>query len=250
MVSIGYLVVNVGLFSEDEIERRERVANELVDAEVTFLQSTRGPRVVESTIEEEWAVPGLLELVDEHEDDVDAFVIGCFGDPGLNALREYTEVPVVGPAEVTVHTAAMVGERFTLLNLTDATEPVMERLFRGYSLEDRLASVRTLSVGVADIDDQSATLARQMVSTGRAAIEEDGADALIPGCMGLAFVGNHNPVAEELDAPFLDPLALGLETAATWARHDIAQSPTASPAIDRSRLAGLVGAAGVGSDTA
>lgn len=248
MITVGYLVVNVGLFSREDIDRRQRVADELVDADVNFLQSQRGPRVVESTIEEEWAVPGLIDLVDRHEDRVDAFAIGCFGDPGLDALREYTDVPVVGPAEVTTHTAAMVGERFSLLNLTEKTEPVMERLIRGYSLEGRLASVRTLDVGVADIDDQSEDLARQMVAEGQTAVEEDGADALIPGCMGLAFVQNHNRVSEAMDVPFLDPLALALETAEAWARHGISQSPTASPDVDRSRLTGLGEAAGTKSD--
>jgi allantoin racemase len=240
MVTVGYLVVNVGLFTQKDISRRQRIANELVDADVIFLESQRGPRVVESTLEEEWAVPGLVDLVDRHEDDVDAFAIGCFGDPGLDALREYTDVPVVGPAEAAAHTAAMVGESFSLLNLTDGTEPVMKRLFRGYSVEDRLASVRTLDVGVADIDDQSADLAQQMVSEGQAAVEEDGADALIPGCMGLAFVGNDNRISEDVDVPFLDPLAISLETARVWASQGITQSPTASPSVDRSRLTGLV----------
>jgi allantoin racemase len=239
MVSIGYLVVNVGLFGDEELDRRERIANDLVDADVRFLQSPRGPRVVESMLEEEWAVTGLLEAVDTAEDDVDAFVIGCFGDPGLAALREYTRVPVVGPAEVACHTAAMVGDRFSVLNLTEETVPLMERVVRGYRIADQLASCPTLDVGVADIDHDSERLADQMIEAGRSAVDADRADALVPGCMGLAFMRVHDRITTELGVPFVDPVSLSLETAATWARHGITQSPTSSPNVDRSRLDGL-----------
>lgn len=241
MVSIGYLVVNVELFDADEIARRERIANELVDADVTLLESQSGPRVVESMVEEEWAVPGLLDLIRRHEEELDAFVIGCFGDPGLDALREFTDTPVVAPAETSYHTAAMLGDQFACLNLTDESEPLIERTVHKYHLDDYLGSVRTLNLGVADIDHDSASIVRDMVTAGQAAIEEDGADAVIPGCMGLAFMQVHDEIASELGVPFLDPVALSLETARMWARHNFAQSPSSSPNIDRSRLTGLFG---------
>jgi allantoin racemase len=46
----------------------------------------------------------------------------------------------------------------------------------------------------------------------------------------------HERIAGELGVPFLDPVTFALETAQTWARHGVTQSPTASPPIDRERL--------------
>lgn len=241
MVSIGYLIANVGLFEADDIARRERIANDLVAADVSLIESETGPRVIESMVEEEWAVRGLLESVESAEDEMDAFVVGCFGDPGLAALREFTDTPVVGPAETSYHTAAMLGDTFTCLNLTDESEPLIHRAVHDYHLDSRLTSIRTLDLGVADIEHDSETIVTDMAAAGRAAIDEDGADVLIPGCMGLAFMQVHEEIAAELGVPFLDPVTLSLETARTWAEHGLAQSPTASPTIDRSRLTGLVG---------
>lgn len=239
MVSIGYLVVNVGLFNADEIGRRERIANDLVDADVSLIELETGPRVIESMVEEDWAVPGLLKSVKSAEDEVDAFVIGCFGDPGLDALREFTDTPVIGPAESSYHTAAMLGDTFTCLNLTDHSEPLIRRAVHDYHLGSRLESIRTLNLGVADIEHDSDTIVTDMIAAGRAAIEEDDADVLIPGCMGLAFMQVHDEITAELGVPFLDPVTLSLETARTWAKHGLAQSPSAFPTFDRSRLSGL-----------
>jgi len=236
MVSIGYLVANVGLLDESDLEHREQVANDLVEAVVAFLESEWGPKVIESETEEELAVPGMLRLLSEHEEEYDAFVVGCFGDPGLMTFREFTDKPIVGPAMASYHTAAQIAGGFSILNIVERTEPLMHRIVNDYHLADRVTSVRTLGVGVDEIDHDDDELARNMISTGRVAVEEDGAGALIPGCMGLSFMQVHEDIADELGVPFLDPVTLALETARTWTRHGITQSPTTSPKIDRERL--------------
>ena len=39
---------------------------------------------------------------------------GCFSDPGLEALRELTSIPVVGPGAAALHLAAQLGTRMTI----------------------------------------------------------------------------------------------------------------------------------------
>lgn len=236
MVSVGYLVPNVGLLDEDDIARRGEIATELVDADVDLLVSKWGPKVIESGVEEELAVPGLVQILTEHEDEYDAFVVGCFGDPGLRTLRELTKKPVVGPAMTSYHTAVQLVGEFSLLNIVERSEPLMRRIIRNYGFEERLASVRTLGVGVDDIGHDDDQLVERMIGTGRSAVETDGAEALIPGCMGLSFMQVHEEIADELGVPFLDPVTLALETAQMWARHDLKSSSDTASQFPRSRL--------------
>lgn len=239
MVSVAYLVSSRG-HDEDELARRERIANDLVAADVRMVPVDDGPQSVESTVEEEWAAVGLLRLIERHEDEFDAFFVGCFGEPGLAAARELTDTPVVGSASATFHTAAQVADRFSCLTILDATAPMARRQVHEMGLADRLASVRVVEAPVLDIDHDSEQLAERMTAVGRAAVDEDGAEALVPGCMSLAFARIHERIAADLAVPFLDPVTIGLETAALWARHGITQSPAAYPSPPRDKLTGLL----------
>jgi allantoin racemase len=239
MISVAYLVSSRG-HGADELARREQIANDLVAADVSMVPVDDGPQSVESTVEEEWAASGLLQLIDRHEDEFDAFFVGCFGEPGLAAARELADSPVVGSASATFHTAVQVADRFSCLTILDATAPMARRQVHEMGLADRLASIRVVEAPVLDIDHDSEELAEQMTAVGRAAVAEDGAEALVPGCMSLAFARVHERIAADLSVPFLDPVTIGLETAALWARHGITQSPAAYPSPNRAKLADLL----------
>jgi allantoin racemase len=247
MSDLAYLVPGVGL-DEAELERREGIANTLVADDVTVLEAGEGPLSIESSVEEEWSVTGVMKLVAAHEDEYDAFVIGCFGDPGLAAARELTRTPVVGPAAASFHAAAQLADRFSCLTILDTTEPFTRRLIHEYGFGENLASVPIVEAPVLDIDHSSDALVADMIAAGREAIEEDGAEALVPGCMSLSFMQVHDEIADELGVPFIDPVTMGLETASTWARHGMTHSPAAYPQADRSKLGGLLDTAAPAAD--
>ncbi|MEE6209883.1 aspartate/glutamate racemase family protein [Salarchaeum sp. III] len=232
MVDIAYLVPGSG-FTEDERARRERVANDLTSATVTVVNADPdGPSSIESTVDDALSVPGTLRRARAIEAEYDAIVVGCFGDTGLRPLRELVSVPVVGPAEATVHTAAQVADRFGWLTVLDRTIPMCREQLHALGFTERCAGVRSVDAPVEDIDHESTALAERMVATGSRAVREDGADALFPGCMSLSFAQQHEFVAERLDVPFLDPATIALEQAATWARHGITQSDRSYPPVE------------------
>lgn len=247
MATLAYLVPGVGL-DDEELERRERIANDLVSDDVRIIEAGEGPLSIESSVEEEWSTVGVMKLVAEHEDRFDAFVIGCFGDPGMAAARELTDVPVVGPAAASFHTAAQLADRFSCITILESTQPFTRRLVHEYGLGDRLASVPVVEAPVLEIDHSSDALVEDMIAAGRAAVEEDGAEALVPGCMSLSFMQVHDEIAAELGVPFVDPVTVGLETASTWARHGITHSRETFPEADRSKLDGLLGAPAASAD--
>ena len=74
------------------------------------------PPAIESALDEAACVPPMLALVREAQDrGYDAVVIACFSDPGLDAAREATDLPVVGIQDAAMHLAAQLGYRFTVL---------------------------------------------------------------------------------------------------------------------------------------
>jgi len=247
MAAIAYLVPGVGL-PDEELERRERIANDLVADDVTVLEAGEGPLSIESAVEEEWSSVGIMRMVADHEADYDAFLIGCFGDPGLAAARELTDTPVVGPAAASFHTAAQVGDRFACITILEKTRPFTRRLVEEYGLGDRLASVPVVDAPVLEIDHDSEALVEEMIAAGRTAVEDDDAEALVPGCMSLSFMQVHDRIAAELGVPFIDPVTIGLETAGTWARHGLTHSRVAYPPANRSKLDGLLGARSAADD--
>lgn len=224
-----------------EIERRERIANEMVDSAVTYLTVDSGPLSIESGIEEAWAAAELLPLVERHREEFDAFVVGCFGEPGLRPLRELTEKPVLTSASPALHTAAQLGTRFSVLTILEATEPKAREQLREHGLADQVASVRVVDAPVLSVDHEDDSLIEQMRATAQLAVKEDGAEVVVPGCASLSFMQAHEDLTESLGVPFLDPVRISLATAELWARHGISHSPIAYPPAPREKLDGLLG---------
>lgn len=131
-----------------------------------------------------------------------AFVIACFSDPGLAALRASMPVPVMGIAESAVLTAMTLGQRFGLLSILRGSVPRHLRYLGAMGVTDRLAGDLPLDLGVADLADTGRTFAR-LVEVGRELRDRHGAEVLILGCAGMA--GQRAALEKALDCPVIDP---------------------------------------------
>jgi allantoin racemase len=80
--------------------------------EVSITDVPAGPASIESAYEEYLSVPAAAEAMTGPEaEGEDAAILGCFGDPGIDALRELTSrMVVVAPGAAGCHLAAMCGE--------------------------------------------------------------------------------------------------------------------------------------------
>ncbi|MAM55738.1 MAG: hypothetical protein CMN25_00155, partial [Salinicola sp.] len=89
-----------------------RVAAEHTQIHVS--QPDSGPVSIESHFDEAVSAVGVLEEIRRGEAlGMDAYVIACFGDPGLLAARELTRAPVIGIAEAGFHLAALIAIPFS-----------------------------------------------------------------------------------------------------------------------------------------
>ena len=159
-----------------------------------------GPFGIESQADVEQVVLPLRRMV-EADNAADAFVIACYSDPGLHLCREGTRRPVFGIAECAVLTALARGDRFGVIAIAQKSIRRHARYLRQMGLIDRLAGERPLDVSVAESANEG-TLAR-MVETGRALVDEDGADVVVMGCAGMAR--HRRPLEDALGVPVIDP---------------------------------------------
>jgi allantoin racemase len=114
--------------------------------EIVAVTGGFGPQVIGSRAENARAAHGVLELVAQHGDAVDAVVLAVSLDTTLWACRGQLDKPVVGMTEAALLTGVMVGTRLGVLTYGVRLGPVYRELVESYGLGARLAVVETVDV--------------------------------------------------------------------------------------------------------
>jgi allantoin racemase len=173
-----------------------------------------GPASIESMYEEYLSIPATVRRAVELEGEGwDALILGCHGDPGLDALRELVSIPVVGPGEATALMAVSLGHRFSVVTITESMIAPTERQMRNVGVGEKLASVRAVGIPVLALHRDRERSMAAVIAEGRRAIQEDRADTLVLGCMTMGFLEIAEAVAPELGVPVLNPGKVALKFA-------------------------------------
>jgi Asp/Glu/hydantoin racemase len=169
--------------------------------EIECVTLKEGPYGIETQEHVESVALPLRRLV-AGSNDVDAFVIACYSDPGLHVCREATARPVFGINEAGVLTALARGERFGVIAIAQRSIRRHVRYMRQMGLLDRLAGERPVNMSVAETASGERTLDR-MTEVGRQLRDTDDADVIVMGCAGMA---RHRASLEAaLGIPVIDP---------------------------------------------
>jgi len=222
MMKITVINPNTSQSMTDHLDRElKKIKRDDTELEVTC--PDRGPITIESAYDEAYAIPPTLELVKKANDEgQDTVILACFSDPGLEAAKEISEIPVVGIEESTLHVAAMLGNKFTILTTLKERIAAKTNDVKRFGLESSLASVRALEMTVAETDEYPEKAQERIFEVARIAIEEDGAETFALGCAGMA--GYAKPVEEKLGAVVLDPSSVALKIAEAIVDGDLTQS--------------------------
>ena len=168
---------------------------------IRCLTLAEGPPGIENQRQADLTIAPMLALAAAQKD-ATGYVIACFGDPGLHALRDQTKLPVVGIQEAAVMTALTLGQRFGVIAILQQSIPRHLRAFGAMGVLDRLAGDRALGLGVADLTDPSKSLAA-MIMAGKLLRDHDGANVLIMGCAGMAHY--RATLEAETGLPVIEP---------------------------------------------
>ncbi len=214
-----------------ELGRREEylAKHAFPGTEVRVRETESGPASVESSVEEQLAVPGILEAAPAlAEEGFDALIIGCYGDPGLAAARELVEIPVIGPGQASVHLAAQLGQRLAVLTVVEEVVPSLWRQLRGYGLEGLVVEVRAVDVPVLELRDRRDEVLASLEAEARRALQA-GADTLVLGCMTMGFLDVAPELARRVGVPVVNPVLAALKAAESAVALGVASSPRAYP---------------------
>jgi allantoin racemase len=188
----------------------DRETEELVDAvrlpqfEPVIRSLSEGPPHLEYHTYEHEALGPMLELFREAEADrCAAGIVGCFYDGGLRELREVVRMPVVGMAEAALALAATMGHRFSIVVGRRKWIPKMHDNLVLYGHERRLASFRSVEMGIPEVAQDPALFFDRCIEESRLAIEQDGAEVVV--LSEIASPPFWERAAKELDAPIVDP---------------------------------------------
>lgn len=199
----------------EEVERRRAKLQSWAfpGTEVEALSVDRGPASIESAYEEYLTVgPVAQKLRAVESEGYDAAILGCFGDPGLDGLREVSEKPVVGPAGASMALAVTLGHKFGIVTVTGSVVHALRRLAWETGVLNALASVRYIDTPVLELNHSRDEAVSRMVEEGKKSIE-DGADTLILGCMSMGFLDVAEEMSVELGVPVVNPAKAGLKHA-------------------------------------
>lgn len=175
------------------------------DVEIVTVTPEAGPLTIESYYDEYLAIPWVLKEIKEDVDNFDAFVIACWGDPGLEAARELTDKPVVGIAEASLYVCNMIAARWAVATVLHRAHDLVERtVFKtGFHVGpgERCVGVMTTDLTVADTEHLRDAACNSLEEAGRLAMDA-GAEAIALGCAGMA--GLDVELEQRLGIPVVD----------------------------------------------
>jgi allantoin racemase len=204
------------------------------DTELTVVNPDAGPVSIESQYDREQVKPHVVELVRQaNAEGYDAIMIACFSDPGLDAAREISHIPVIGIEEATLHIAAMLGHKFSPVTAFPIHIPTRDLHARMLGFAHAYASTLVTNMSVLEMDANPDKAKRRILNIARRAVAEDGAEVIVLGCAGLS--GYANDIEKELGVVVLDPTAVALKIAEVFADLGLRHSKVARFAPPRAK---------------
>jgi allantoin racemase len=180
--------------------------------EIVAVTSLSGAVSIESHYDEAMSIVGLVDEIREGEaEETDAYIIACFGDPGLLAAREIATGPVLGIAEAAMHAASFVATGFSIVTTLDRTRIIAEHLVRSYGMEHHCRGVRATELPVLELENPKSNARALILAECKRAIMEDKSGTIVLGCAGMADLARY--LEGKLGVPVIDGVAAAVKFA-------------------------------------
>ncbi len=179
---------------------------------IEAVQPSFGAPSIEGHHDDVWGAAGVTEQVRAGEAaGADAYVIACFGDPGLHAARELARGPVLGIAEAAFHAASMLATGFSVVTTLTRTVVIAEHLVLQYGFERRCRGIHGTDIAVLELDDPASDAYARILASAREALARDRSGAIVLGCAGMADLCQR--LQAELGVPVIDGVAAAVKLA-------------------------------------
>lgn len=194
------------------------------DTELVVRTAGHGVEYIETRFESLIAAGAVAEVIAEYTAEasdggaapVDAgpihgVVVAAFGDPGMPALKELTDVPVIGITEAALCAAALQGHRFSIIAISDRIRPWYLDCVERFGLGGRLASIRSINEALNGIGSVQQDFKETLLALSQQAVTEDGADVVI--LAGAPLAGLARELRGQIPVPVVDGISAGIRMA-------------------------------------
>ena len=191
------------------------------DTELIVRTAGHGVEYIETRFESLIAAGAVAELIAEYAHDggasltleggpaaVDGIVVAAFGDPGMPALKELVDVPVIGITEAALCAAALQGHRFSIIAISDRIQAWYLDCVERFGFAGRLASIRSINQSLNSIGSVQADFKETLLALSRQAVTEDGADVVI--LAGAPLAGLARELEGQIPVPVVDGISAGI----------------------------------------
>ena len=214
------LVINGNTMQEmTESIHREASDSASSDSEIVSVTPDSGPVTIETFYDDYLAIPGILKKIRQHEADFDAFIIACWGDPGIEAAREMTDKPIVGIAEASMYICNMLAAKWAVATVLHRIKDFVQKtvLKTGFKIgpAERCVGVYTTELRVADTEQLRDAACSALEEASRNAMGDD-AEAIALGCAGMS--GLDSDLESRLGIPVIDSVRAAVHMAEALVR--------------------------------
>nr|WP_243874904.1 aspartate/glutamate racemase family protein [Arthrobacter woluwensis] len=157
------------------------------------------------------AAGAVAEVIAQHAGSVDGVLVAAFGDPGMPALKELAQVPVIGITEAALCAASLQGHHFSIIAISDRITAWYRECVEAFGLGGRLASIRSLKDALGGIGAVQDDFGPALVALAQQAVRDDGADVVI--LAGAPLAGLARTVAGQIPVPVVDGISAGVRMA-------------------------------------
>lgn len=181
--------------------------------EIVAVNPQGSPPAIQGAADGEAALPHLLALhaAETARRAPAAAIIACFDDTGVWELKASAPHPVIGIGEAGMMAAALRGRRFSVVTTLEVSVPVIAENAARYGFAERCARVRASGVPVLALEDDPEASARAVRAEVLRAAAEDGIEAVVLGCAGMAHLAAG--MAAEAGLPVIDGVAAAVRLA-------------------------------------
>lgn len=199
--------------------RTEAARSAAPGTEVEVVTAPFGVTYIETRFEAMIGAYAAAQLAAEHHERFDAVIVAAFGDPGLPGLREALPCPVTGLTEAALASACLLGQRFSIVAISQRIRAWYHETVQAYGLVGRLASIRGLDEPLADIGTVQGDQGERLVALAECCVDEDGADVIV--LAGAPLAGLARSLRGRLPVPAVD----GVSSAVRHAESLVALQP-------------------------
>ena len=183
--------------------------------EISLHTAPFGVAYIETRFEALIGAYATATVAAEHAQGHAAVIVAAFGDPGVPALREALDIPVVGLTEAALASASLLGNRFSIIAISQRIAAWYRESVEHCGFIGRLASIRALERPIRDIGGVQDEHARRLKELCMTAIDADGADVLI--LAGAPLAGLARSISGEIPVPVVDGVSSAVRHAETLA---------------------------------